>query len=100
MKIEFIAWMVLLTVFLVLPYSDSAVLLISLSFYKLINYGIFIHLFSLFTDPTLCSKVLKKEPVPISKSNVSNNENSNIFGWESFSFSSETELTGAFATDI
>ena len=54
MKTAFITWILLLTIFSVLPYSDSVDQ--PLTFYKLSNSGFFIHLFSFFIAALLCSK--------------------------------------------
>ena len=57
MKIVFIIWMLLLTVFSVLPDFTSGN--IQLTSYKLTSSGFFIHLFSFFIAALLCSKAFK-----------------------------------------
>ena len=57
MKIGFITWMFLLTIFSVLPsFNFDATQLTS---YKLTSSGFFIHLFSFFTAALLCFKAFK-----------------------------------------
>ena len=57
MKIAFIIWMLLLTIFSVLPDSNSGI--IQLTSYKLTSSGFFIHLFSFFIAASLCFKAFK-----------------------------------------
>ena len=57
MKIVFITWVLLLTVFSVLPDSNSGV--IQLTSYKLTSSGFFLHLFSFFIAALLCFKAFK-----------------------------------------
>ena len=57
MKLFFILWMFLITVFSVLPDSNSGVL--QLTSYKLTNSGFFIHLISFFIAALLCFKAFK-----------------------------------------
>ena len=58
MKIFFIIWMFSITVFSVLPDSNSGV--IQLTSYKLTSSGFFIHLISFFIATFLCSKAFKQ----------------------------------------
>ena len=57
MKIVFITWILLLTIFSVLPSFNSGV--IQLTSYKLTSSGFFLHLFSFFIAALLCFKAFK-----------------------------------------
>ena len=57
MKIAFIIWMLLLTIFSVLPDSNSGI--IQLTSYKLTSSGFFIHLISFFIAALLYFKAFK-----------------------------------------
>ena len=58
MKIGFISWILLLTIFSVLPDSNSGI--IQLTSYKLTSSGFFLHLLSFFIAALLCSKAFSK----------------------------------------
>ena len=57
MKIVFITWILLLTIFSVLPSFNSGV--IQLTSYKLTSSGFFLHLFSFFIAALLCFNAFK-----------------------------------------